>query len=230
MTRELKTLMDRATERPDTFMPNPAELVAAGRRSVRNRRLTASVATLAAVVVLAGGAAVAIDLHDSRSTDPASAVPNRPEDAYKLCTSSNGTSLGTEPWGWDEVVSDTDQYGSASIRKRPGQTTAYVNNYAFCISQPEKAVSVATGGRGGILLRKTPVNDNASVTTVFGRAYDPTVRVEVETGDGYTGNAVIRSEFFVYRRLEPRGWPGHDPSAVVRLFDGQDNRTALGRW
>jgi hypothetical protein len=240
MTRELKTLMDRATERPDTFMPNPAELVAAGRRRVRNRRLTASLATLAAVVLVFAGVTVVLDLQETRdappatqpttSTTPSPGIPDRPEDAYKLCTASNGRVLGSEAWAWTEVLSSTDEYGSASIRREPGEENAAVAIYAFCITQPIASTSVPTGARGGILLRKTPVSSDSSVTTVFGRAYDPSIRVDVLTGDGKTGNAVIKSKFFLYRYLEPRPWPGPVPTVTVRMYDKYGNLNAWGKW
>jgi hypothetical protein len=239
MTRELKTLMDRASERPDTFMPDPADLVAAGRRRVRNRRLTGSLATLAAVVLVSAGITVVLDLQDPRDapsaaqptiTTPSPPGPDRSDDAYELCTASNGRVLGSEARAWAEVLSSTDEYGSASIRRQPGEENASIAMYAFCITQPTASASVPTGGRGGILLRKTPVSSESSVTTVFGRAYEPSIRVDVLTGDGKTGNAVIKSEFFLYRHLEPRPWPGPVPTATVRMYDKDGNLNAWGNW
>jgi len=239
MTRELKNLMDRATERPEPFTPNPDNLVAAGRRRVRNRRLTGSVAALAAMVLVFAGVSVALDLQDPRDVPPAtlpttittpSPSPNRPEDAYTLCTASTGKSLGSVPWSWDEVVAITDQWGSASIRRQPGQKNPAVAMYAFCLTQPDKTPNVPTAARGGIVLRKTPVDSRSSVTTVFGRAWDPVIRVDVLTGDGTKGNAVVESKFFLYRHLEPRAWPGPMPTATVRMYDSYGNLNALGQW
>lgn len=240
MTRELKTLMDRATERPDTFMPNPAELVAAGRRRVRNRRLTGALATLAAVVLVFAGVTVVLDLQDPRDTPPASqpttnttpdpGIPDRPEDAYKLCTASNGRVLGSEAWAWTEVLGSRDQYGSVSIRREPSEKSAAVAMYAFCITQPTASVSVPTGGRGGILLRKTPIDANSSLTTVVGRAYGQSMKVVIDTGDGKTGEGVTKADFFVYRHIEARPWPGLMPTATVRIYDPSGALTAYGRW
>ncbi|MEI8407119.1 MULTISPECIES: hypothetical protein [unclassified Kribbella] len=234
MTHDLKNLMDRATERPDTFMPNPNELVAAGRRRVRNRRLTGSIGAL--VVLLAGvtGVLNLQDLHEvkpaNQPTTPSPALPDRPQDAYKLCTASNGRVLGSEAWAWPEVLGSTDEYGSASIRRQPGQKNAHLAMYAFCITQPTVAMSVPTGARGGMLLRKSPIDSSRSMTTVFGRAYGEALKVVVETGDGKAAEGVARSDFFVYRHVEARPWPGVMPTAVIRIYDARGNLDAVGKW
>jgi hypothetical protein len=234
MTRELKTLMDRATDRPDAFAPDPAELVAAGRRRVRNRRLAGSMATLAAVVVLAAGAAVAVDLHEPRSVAPAS--QNRqpappPAGSAKLCTASNGQVLGDEAWTWPDVVSISDQYGSASIRREPKATRySYTARYAFCITQPDKAPSVPLGARGGVLVRKSPIESGRSMTTVFGRAYGKDLKVVVQTGDGESGEAVVKSDFYLYRHVEERPWPGPVPTVLAKTIEANGYVSAVGRW
>jgi hypothetical protein len=242
MTRELKTLMDRATERPDVFLPNPADLVAAGRRRVRNRRLTGALATLAAVVLVLAGVTVVLDLQDPRDAptaiqpstnttpSPSPPGPDRADDGYKLCTASNGRVLGSEAWAWTEVLGSSDEYGSVSIRRQPGQENAHLAMYAFCITQRAATASVPTGGRGGILLRKTPIDSSSSMTTVFGRAYGQSMKVLVETGDGKTGEGVAKADFFVYRHIEARPWPGPMPTATVRIYDPNGTLTAFGRW
>jgi hypothetical protein len=234
MTRELKTLMDRATDRPDSFAPDPAELVAAGRRRVRNRRITGSLAALAAVVVLAAGAAVAVDLQEPRSVAPATqdrkpAPP--PAGSYKLCTASNGQGLGDEAWAWPEVVSISDQYGSASIRREPKATRySYTARYAFCITQPANAPTVPLGARGGVLVRKSPMDSGRSMTTVFGRAYGKDLKVVVQTGDGKSGYAVVKSDFYVYRHVEERPWPGPVPTVLAKTIEANGYVSAVGRW
>ncbi|MFG1818332.1 hypothetical protein ACGFIF_31530 [Kribbella sp. NPDC049174] len=234
MTRELKNLMDRATERPDSFTPNPAALVAAGRRRVRNRRLAGSL--VAALVLLFAGVTVVLDLQDLRGVDPAAQPttaptgPNRPQDNYKLCTASNGRVLGSEAWAWSEVLAITDDYGSVSIRRQPGEKNAAIAMYAFCVTQPEVALSVPTGGRGGVLLRKSPIDATRSMTTVFGRAYGEAMKVVVETGDGQSGEGVAKADFFVYRHIEARPWPGAMPTAVIRIYDARGRLDAVGKW
>jgi hypothetical protein len=234
MTRELKTLMDRATDRPEPFTPDPATLVAAGRRQVRKRRITGSLASLAAVVVLAAGAAAAVDLQEPRSVAPATQdrkpAPT-PIGSARLCTASNGAVLGNEPWAWPEVISISDLYGSASIRREPTATRySYTARYAFCITQLENAPTVPLGARGGVLVRKSPIDAVSSVTTVFGRAYGTDVKVLVRTGDGKTGEAVVKSEFYVYRHIDAGPWPATKPTVVAQTFDARGNLTALVRW
>ena len=231
MTRELKNLMDRATERPDMFMPNPGELVAAGRRRVRNRRLAGSLA--AALVLLFGGVTVALDLQVPRGVTPAtqpSTGPNRQQDNYKLCTASNGRVLGPEAWAWSEVLAISDDYGSASIRREPGEKNASIAMYAFCVTQPDVALAAPTGGRGGVLLRKSPIDSARSMTTVYGRAYGEAMKVIVDTGDGKSGEGVAKSDFFVYRHVEARPWPGAMPTAVIRIYDARGRLDAVGKW
>jgi hypothetical protein len=229
MTDDLKTLMDRATERPAAFTPDPASLVATGRRRVRKRRITGSLAGVAAVAVLAAGVTVAVDLREPRSTAPASR-PTEASQSTKLCTTSNGSVLGDEAWGWTEVLSISDNYGSASIREAPKEPRNYVRNYAFCITQPKDGPAVPLGGRGGVLLRKTPIDARSSMTTVFGRAYGTGMKVVVQTGDGKSGEAVVKSEFYLYRHVEARPWPGTMPTALTRTVDANGNLSAIGRW
>lgn len=229
MTDELKTLMDRATERPVSFTPDPASLVATGRRRARRRRITGSLAGVAAVAVLAAGAMVAVDLQKSDRAAPASR-PTESEQSTKLCTTSNGTVLGDRAWGWAEVVSISDRYGSASIRRAPEEPHNYVVNYAFCITQPTNGSAVPLGGRGGVLLRKTAIDSRSSVTTIFGRAYGSGMKVVVQTGDGKSGEAVVKSEFYLYRHVEARPWPGVTPTALTRTVDANGNISAIGRW
>jgi len=230
MTRDLKSLMDQATDRPDGFTPDPAVLVAAGRRRVRSRRIATSLTALAAAVILAASGLVAVKLHDPRSAAPASRSTTRPQDAYKLCTRSNGTLLGAETWAWTEVVGITDQYGSASIRQAPKENANHIVNYAYCITQPAQGPNPPLGNRGGVLVRKTAVTARSSVTTVFGRVYRPGTKVTVLTGDGKTGDAVTKSEFYVYRHLEAQPWPGIMPALTAQAFDAQGNLEAVGTW
>jgi hypothetical protein len=236
MTRELKTLMDRATDRSDTFTPDPATLVAAGRRQVRKRRITGSLAALAAVVILATGAAVAVDLPGPGSVAPATQhhQPTRPPSAVgsvRLCTASNGAVFGDEAWAWPEILSISDQYGSASIRREPKPARyRYTARYAFCTTQLENAPTVPLGARGGVLVRKTPIDAASSVTTVFGRAYGKDVKVLVRTGDGKSGEAVVKSEFYAYRHVDAGPWPGVKPIVVAQTFDARGTLTSLGRW
>ena len=138
--------------------------------------------------------------------------------------------LGDDAWGWTEVVAISDRYGSASIREAPKEPRNYIVNYAFCVTQPTAGPAVPLGARGGVLLRKTPIDARSSVTTVFGRAYGVGMKVLVQTGDGKSGEAVVKSDFYLYRHVEARPWPGVTPTALTRTVDANGNISAVGRW
>ena len=118
-------------------------------------------------MVLAAGAAVAVDLQETAQRcagdpGPPADTGTRTVGSVRLCTASNGAVLGTEPWAWPEVVSISDQYGSASIRREPTATRyRYTARYAFCITQLRNAPMVPLGGRGGVLVRKSPIDAGA---------------------------------------------------------------------
>lgn len=220
MNPDLKILMDRATDRPVPFTPDPGAILAAGQRRRRNRRIVGSIATLAAVAVIAGGVTVAFELQDSRGVAPA----NQPT-TTKLCTTSNGTMLGNRADGWIEVISVSDKYGTAAILRTPDES-----QFAYCVTQSTGDPNVQLGARGGVLVRKTSIDPGTSMTTVFGRAYGEKPKTLVETGDGKIGTAVVKSTFYLYRHVEARPWPGSTPTVFARTLDARGNYISIGRW
>jgi hypothetical protein len=224
MTRELKILLDRATDRPLPFSPDPNKLIAAGRSRARRRRIVGSVATLAAVAVVAAGAAVAVDLQDPQSVAPASRSAGKPADI--LCTTSTGHSLRDgEIKGWVEVISVKDRNGAAWILRKPDNTV-----YSYCVNGARGVPNVPLGGRGGVLVRKTPINAKSSLVTVFGVVRTSTVRVVVQTGDGVSDDANLKQQFYIYRHVEPYPWPGPLPTVLAKALDANGSITSLGRW
>lgn len=223
MTSDLKILMDRATDRPVPFTPDPDAIVAAGRRRIRNRRIAGSMGALATVVVIAAGVAVAVDLQDSRGVAPAT-QSTTPPTVKRVCTTSTGAVLGDEVVGWKQVMSVTDAHGTATVLRTPDES-----QYAYCVTEPAPEINVPLGARGGVLVRKAPVSIDSSMTTVFGRAYGPVAKAVVETGDG-RGDAVVKSTFYIYRHLEPEPWPGKMPTVLARTLDAHGNITSVGRW
>jgi hypothetical protein len=217
MTGDLKHLMDRATTRPDAFVPDAAGLVDTARRRQRKRRLTGSLTALAAVIGLVAGGTVALKLHGDETP-----VAAKPSD-YRLCTLSTGRAI-KGAWSWQPEIEVKDKYGTASVRRAPGSS----RQWAFCISQPSYAPHAPLGARGGVLLRKSPISDTSSMTTVFGPTYDGG-GVMVQT-DRDIGHAEVKNGFYIYRHVDARPWPGPTPTATVQLQASNGTVTAVGRW
>ncbi|MGW6279936.1 hypothetical protein [Kribbella sp. NPDC055071] len=223
MTRELKMLLDRATERPLPFSPDPTKLIAAGRRRTRNRRIVGSIATVAAVAVVAAGVAVAVDLQDRRvapATQPA------PKPADTLCTTSTGRILhDAEVEGWEQMASVKDRNGTGWIMRKPDRT-----QFAYCVTGTRGVPNVPLAGRGGVLVRKSPLDEKSSLLTVFGVAHGATVRVLVQTGDGVSGDAILKGKLYIYRYVEPYPWPGPLPTVETKGLAANGYSTFLGHW
>ncbi|MEU4191417.1 hypothetical protein AB0E69_05940 [Kribbella sp. NPDC026611] len=217
MTNELKNLMDRASTRPDVFVPDAASLVATARVRQRRRRITGALMTVAVVLGTAAGGLTAVKLSGAGDVS----VAGRPSD-YRLCTVSTGRAI-KGAWSWEVLAEVKDKYGSASVRRSGGQ-------YAFCVSQPSSAPYAPLGNRGGILLRKSPINDTSSMTTVFGPAPSSDVTVTVQTGLEQAGNAEVKNGFYIYRHVDPVRWPGATPTATVEIRTQSGMLIGHGTW
>jgi hypothetical protein len=230
MTRELKLLLDRATERPEPFSPDPNRLIAVGRQRRRNRRIAGSVATLAAVAVVAGGVTVALDLQNPRGVAPASQSQSQ---ADTLCTTSNGLRLDpVEVITWEPVMSVQDDFGTSWIRRSSDDNKwGGVYQYAYCVNHVNGAPNAVLPGRGGSLVRRTPIDGKHSTTTVFGTLHGPAVKASVRTtSDGFTGYAVVQKGFYIYRHVEPQPWPGRAASLVITTEAANGKPRSIRIW
>lgn len=241
MTRELKALMDQESDRSDHyFTPDPAAILAAGRRRNRRHNLGVAATVLTALVVLTAGVSLFLPEDDA----PVAGLPGRSQDAYKQCDTSSGRRLGKDSWNWPAIVNLTDDYGSASLRRDPNDP----DRVAYCVTQPDPPVGeLPLGQRNGILVRKSAVEENSSVTSVYGRVYQPDARVVVKVATvvdrnkldasryqvsvpSEPGTATIGGTYYLYRVVEDAPWPGYRPSVSVTTFTASGLRVIAGTW
>jgi hypothetical protein len=155
MTTELKTLMDRATERPTSFAPDVEQLVAQGKHRTRVHRILVS-ATVAATAATAVVFALLLgDLGTTRTTPRPAASPAQPAAVTDLCAKSDDffRTVNNDAWRtkvvatWtDTVVEVTDADGSMTVRRSPDGT-----QYAYCVAGVP-IQGKAVGGFGATLL------------------------------------------------------------------------------
>ncbi len=242
MTRELKALMDQESDRSDRyFAPDPAAILAAGRRRNRRRNLGVAATMLTALVVLTAG----VSLFLPGDEPPVAGLPARSQDAYKQCDTSNGRRLGKDSWNWPAIVALTDDFGSASLRRDPHDP----DRVAFCVTQSElPSGDLPLGQRNGIVVRKSAIGKQASVTSVYGRVYQPDASVVVKvlspidlvplaatTKEQFSsapsdGRATIGGTYYVYRVVEDAPWPSYRPTVTVSTFTASGLRITYGAW
>ncbi|RZU19074.1 hypothetical protein EV645_1280 [Kribbella rubisoli] len=135
MTTELKTLLGQAADRPATFTPDVADLVAAGRHRTRVRRAVISGATAATTAT----AVIAVLLvgHLGR-TAPQPATIAQPKMVTDLCAKSDDFFRTANDDAWrrevvstwtDKVVEVTDLDGAITVRRSPDGS-----QYAYCVA------------------------------------------------------------------------------------------------
>lgn len=137
MTGELKTLMDQAADRPTTFTPDVADLVAAGRHRTRTRRVMISAAT-AATAATAVIAVLLIGHLGNARTAPQPATTVQPTMVTDLCARSDDFFRTANDDAWrrqvvstwtDKVVEVSDADGAMTVRRSPDGS-----QYAYCVS------------------------------------------------------------------------------------------------
>ncbi|GAA1668587.1 hypothetical protein GCM10009745_08770 [Kribbella yunnanensis] len=243
MTRELKALMERESDRSDHyFAPDPAAILAAGRRRNRVRNLRVAATVLTALVVLTAGTGLILQEDEA----PVAGLPGRVEDSYKQCDTSSGRRLGKDSWGWPEITTIVDGYGSASLRRDPNDP----DRVAYCFTQPEAPTAlVPLAQRKGIVVRVTPINPRNRVVTVMGRVYvrdGGKVLVAVgNSGDKLLpsfikqttfatvvpfGEAEIAGTYYVYRVVQQAPWPGPQPLVSVASYQPDGYMISRGTW
>ncbi|GAA0948359.1 hypothetical protein GCM10009554_45880 [Kribbella koreensis] len=232
MTRQLKELMDEATDRP-AFTPDVDRLVATGRRQVRKRRLLTSIATAAAVALLAGGITVALTTTNQSAPAPAVNGP-KPVAPVSFCETDKVAAprppSSTDPTRWSEVVLVTDDAdGTTSVRLSPatGQI-AYCTTWLGIEGSTRKPRPTgywtiplgrinmvhkfeATGC--GSAARK----DCDGISIGFaGRLPKRVTRVTL-VGNGQTVDAVLSNGFYVGRYFAPRSSGQYVP-IMVKMY------------
>lgn len=155
MTRQLKDLMDQATDRSAPYVPDLDQLLTAGRRDVRKRRVLAALTSTAAVVLVTCVSALAVNVSHGPVPDPASEGPPPPApdrivtvkpshpvptatkpftpsaDTTLLCETKDRKTLTGNAAPWTVVVvSAADADGTSSVLRSP--TTGEV---AFCTTR-----------------------------------------------------------------------------------------------
>jgi hypothetical protein len=233
--------MDQESDRSDHyFAPDPAAILAAGRRRNRRRNLGVAATMLTALVVLTAGVSLFLPGDEA----PVAGLPERSQDAYKQCDTSSGRRLGKDSWNWPAIVALTDDFGSASLRRDPNDP----DRVAFCVTQPElPAGNLPLGQRNGIVVRKSAIGQQASVTSVYGRVYQPDASVVVKVmspvdlaiaaakNDRFSmapsdGRATIGGTYYVYRVVEDTPWPSYRPTVTVSTFTASGLRITYGAW
>ena len=137
MTSELKTLLDQAADRPATFAPDVADLVAAGRHRTRVRRIVISAATAATAATAVIAVLLVGHLGNTR-TAPQPATTAQPKMVTDLCAKSDDFFRTANDDAWrqqvvstwtDKVVEVTDLDGAMTVRRSPDGS-----QYAYCVA------------------------------------------------------------------------------------------------
>ncbi len=243
MTRELKALMERESDRSDHyFAPDPEAILAAGRRRSRVRTLGVAATVLTVLVVLTAGTGLVLQQREV----PVAGLPNRPQDAYKQCDTSSGRRLGKESWTWPEVRTAIDSYGSASLRRDPDNP----DQVAYCVTQPDVPVGFLPLAQSkGIVVRVTPIDSKTRVVTVAGRTYvhdggmvlvavggigerilPRNSKVITYAAKASVGQAGISGTYYLYRTVQHAPWPGTQPEVSVASYQPNGHMISFGTW
>ncbi|TDW15752.1 hypothetical protein [Kribbella kalugense] len=253
MTTELKTLMDQAVERPTTFTPDAAALVATGRHRTRVRRAVMSAATAATAVV----AVLLIGHLSPTRTAPQPATVPRPAAITDLCAKSDDffRTANDDAWrrqvvgSWtDKVVEVTDPDGSMTVRRSPDGS-----QYAYCVAGvPIRGQ--ALGGFGATLINvgivtrpyqiqrywsmaygDTPVDRN-SQTGGYGVRYSYAGRVPegvtriAFSGLGQHADATIKDGFWVHRVYTANILTGNTDPIYITMYDAAGKQVFKERY
>jgi hypothetical protein len=256
MTTELKTLMDQATERPATFTPDAAELVATGRHRTRVRRVLLSAATAATAATAVVAVLLIGHLGTARPAPQPATVP-QPAAITDLCAKSvdffrtanddawRRTVVGT--WT-DKVVEVTDADGSMTVRRSPDGS-----QYAYCVAGvPIRGEAV--GGFGATLINvgivtrpyqiqrywstgcgDAPVDRN-SLTRCFGIRYSYAGRVPegvtriAFSGLGQHADATIKDGYWAHRVYTDNIMNGNTDPIYITMYDGSGKQVFKERY
>ncbi|WP_371404763.1 hypothetical protein OHA10_03710 [Kribbella sp. NBC_00662] len=256
MTSELKTLLDRAADRPATFTPDVADLVAAGRHRTRVRRAIISAAT-AATAATAVIAALLIG-HLGHTAPQAATEAPQPTMITDLCAKSDDffRTANDDAWrrqvvsDWtDKVVEVTDPDGAMTVRRSPDGS-----QYAYCVAGvPINGRPV--GGFGATLLNvgivtrpyqiqrywsmacgDVPVDRASRKTLCMGVRYSYAGRVPegvtriAFSGLGQHADATVKDGYWVHRVYTDSILKGNTDPIYITMYDGAGKQVFKERY
>ncbi len=235
MTRELKDLMDRATDRPTPHIPDVDLLLAAGNRSVRKRQLMGALAV--AVAVVAGGATLALNNSNQSAPGPAGSPPQEPYAVRTLCEPAKAPPAHPEvdnADGWPQViVSDQDPDGTVSVRRSAdGRDLAFCATVGYVSGANQSFGSLGAYRAGKLTAAETihrfnapgcgtpeRINCNGTTYSFAGKLPSGVTRVTAEL-EGNRTEGVIRDGYYAHRVFMSR--PNVNIKEVpikMRMFD-----------
>ncbi|MEV4260507.1 hypothetical protein [Kribbella sp. NPDC049584] len=205
MTSELKDLLDQAVDRPATFTPDVADLVAAGRHRIHVRRAIISAATAATAATVVIAVLLMGHLGNAR-TAPQPATTTQPTMVTDLCAKSDDFFRTANDDAWrrqvvskwtDKVVEVTDPDGAMTVRRSPDGS-----QYAYCVSGVP-IQGKALGGFGSTML-------NVGIVT---RPY----QIQQYWSTGCGNDSVDRENRQTWCMGVRYSWAGRVPEGVTRI-------------
>ncbi|MFI5697555.1 hypothetical protein ACIA58_37200 [Kribbella sp. NPDC051586] len=257
MTTELKTLLDQAADRPATFTPDVADLVAAGRHRTRVRRAVFSAAT-AATAATAVIAVLLVGHLGNAETAPQPATTAQPKMVTDLCAKSDDffRTANDDAWrrqvvsNWtDKVVEVTDADGAMTVRRSPDGS-----QYAYCVAGVP-IFGQPLGGFGSTLLNvgivtrayqiqrywstgcgDHPVDRENRTMWCGGMRYSYAGRVPegvtriAFSGLGQHADATIKDGYWVHRVYTDDIRNGNDDPMYITMYDGSGKQVFKERY
>jgi hypothetical protein len=221
MTRELKDLMDRATDRPTPHIPDVDHLLAAGNRSVRKRQLMGALATAVAVAVVAGGTTLALNNSTQSSPAPAASPPQEQYAVRTICEPAKAPPERPEVDNADRwpqvIVSDQDPDGTVSVRRSAdGRDLAFCATLGYVSGANQYFGSLGAYRAGKLTAAETihrfnapgcgtpeRINCNGTTYSFAGKLPSGVTRVTAEL-EGNRTEGVVRDGYYAYRLFRSR--------------------------
>jgi hypothetical protein len=258
MTTELKTLLDQAADRPATFTPDVADLVAAGRHRTRMRRAVISAATAATAATAVIAVLLAGHLGNARTAPQPATTATQPTMITDLCAKSDDFFRTANDDAWrrqvvstwtDKVVEVTDPDGAMTVRRSPDGS-----QYAYCVAGVPLN-GQALGGFGATLLNVGIVTrpyqiqrywsmacGDATVdrenrnTLCMGVRYSYAGRVPegvariAFSGLGQHADATIKDGYWVHRVYTDDITKGNDDPIYITMYDSAGKQVFKERY
>jgi hypothetical protein len=259
MTSELKTLMDQAADRPATFTPDVADLVAAGRHRTRARRILVSAATAATAATAVVAVLLASHLGNLGAAPQPATTVSQPTMVTDLCARSDDFFRTANDDAWrrqvvstwtDKVVEVSDADGAMTVRRSPDGS-----QYAYCVSGVP-LWGKPLGGFGSTLLNvgivtrpyqiqrfwsmgcgDQPVDRSSPQTQCnFGARYSYAGRVPegvtriAFSGLGQHADATVKDGYWVHRVYTDDIRKGNDDPIYITMYDAAGKEVFKERY